>query len=126
MATFFGDTVEAGDVLHDVQDGPITVVSVHSNHMRCRRGSGRTVLYTYGYDGLLRGRRSRRTLYWRDPIVMEPRKDEKLYLRQVQAVRTVAALMADVVEASEVIEDLPVHESQEPSDLQKFLAEQTA
>lgn len=123
MAKFFGDDIEAGDRLLDLLDGPINVVSVHAGYMRCTIGGNQNTLRTYGFDGILRGRRKVRTLYWHNPIVMDPRKSQVAYLAQVQAVKTVTDMMGNIAVAKEALvpQIEPEKVEQVGTDLEEFL-----
>ena len=106
--------------MYDIIDGPITVVSVHHNHIRVQKGANANSARTYGYDGILTGRRTKRTLFWHDPIALEPRKSEKAWLAQLAAVKQMSDLLAQVAMAYE--EDAQLRLAEEPPTEQDKLA----
>ena len=116
---FMGDPIQKGDVMYDIIDGPITVVSVHHNHIRAQKGANPNSARTYGYDGILTGRRPRRTLFWHDPIALEPRKSEKAWQAQLAAVRKMSDLLAQVAMAYEDDAELRLAQ-EEPTEQEKL------
>lgn len=104
MPRFFGDTVEQGDSLYDLIDGPVRVISVSESGIRCVKGGNPNSVRSYSFDGILSGRRQVRTLYWHNPVLIEPRKGGSTFDAQAKAIGLLAALIGDIAEANQPLD----------------------
>lgn len=79
---FMGHTIKIGDRLFDTVDRMVTVVELFSDQILAEITSrGGRVQKTYGFNGV-QSRRQVRTLYWQNPMVVEPHKDPVIWQHQ--------------------------------------------
>lgn len=84
-----GDPVKLGDVVHDVVYGAGRVIELRPDgRFRVQFNAVRTVVYSStGHSRNNRGR----TLYWRDPVLVVPTKDDAIWGVIQRAVRSLVA-----------------------------------
>ena len=69
-----GAPIIVGDSVHDILHGPGTVVELKANdRVRVRFGQK---YFVYDANGVIVDSGYRRTLYWRDPVLFPPQKDD--------------------------------------------------
>lgn len=119
MPEFFGDPIEKGDTLYDLIDGPVRVISLEPNGVRCVKGGNANSVRSYNSQGILVGRRNVRTLYWHNPVLIEPRKGGSTFDRQAQAVKILADLIGEISEQNRPLSQ----EEQDVLDTQSLLRE---
>lgn len=74
MALINNESVRVGDRVYDIVHGYGQVLDTSFNNIVVRFDGGIRVAYDkYGYYG------GKRRLYWHNPIVVEPTKDDKLW-----------------------------------------------
>lgn len=86
MASLDNQNVTAGDQVYDLVWGYGTVTSTMFDTIQVRFGDGRGINYTSvgEYGGV-------RRLYWHNPIVIPPPRDNRLWGTLTQIMQTVAA-----------------------------------
>jgi hypothetical protein len=98
---FQGAELSVGDKLHDIVDGPVTVVELMPDGFRATKGGNPNTSRVFDYNGKLCGRRQRPTLFWHDPIALIPRKNAHAWLAQLQALKNMSELMGQYAESAE-------------------------
>lgn len=91
--TLHGDPVAIGDHVHDILRGVGVVELLRADGRIEVRFSAHRSLRVFTPDGRT-GAREPITLYWHDPIVFMPIKDEAAYLAQREILSVVRAAMA--------------------------------